>query len=109
MMLDVKQGDCILLKSNDKVILIDTGGSYNYEYSDNIVSYLKSIGINKIDYLFITHGDMDHIGSSFELVEKIKIDKIYFNSNQYNENELRLIKLLKEKHIYYWLHNHGIM
>lgn len=101
MMVDVKQGDCILLKSNDKVVLIDTGGSYNYEYSDNIVSYLKSIGINKIDYLFITHGDMDHIGSSYSLVEKIRLDRVYFNSNDYNENELRLIKQLKKKNIYY--------
>ena len=101
MMMDVKQGDCILLKSNDKVVLIDTGGSYNYEYSDNIVSYLKSIGINKIDYLFITHGDMDHIGSSYSLVEKIRLERVYFNSNDYNENELRLIKQLKKKNIYY--------
>jgi len=101
MMMDVKQGDCILLKSNDKVALIDTGGSYNYEYSDNIISYLKSIGINKIDYLFITHGDMDHIGSSYSLVEKIRIERVYFNNNDYNENELRLINLLKKKHIYY--------
>ena len=100
-MMDVKQGDCILLKSNDKVVLIDTGGSYNYEYSDNIVSYLKSIGINKIDYLFITHGDMDHIGSSYSLVEKIRLERVYFNSNDYNENELRLIKQLKKKNIYY--------
>ena len=101
MMMDVKQGDCILLKSNDKVALIDTGGSYNYEYSNNIASYLKSIGINKIDYLFITHGDMDHIGSSYSLIKKIKIERVYFNSNEYNENELRLIKLLKGKNIYY--------
>jgi len=101
MMMDVKQGDCILLKSNNKVVLIDTGGSYNYEYSDNIVSYLKSIGINKIDYLFITHGDMDHIGSSYSLVEKIKVERVYFNNNDYNENELRLINLLNKKHIYY--------
>ena len=31
----------------------------------------------------------------------IKIDKVYFNSNQYNENELRLIKLLKKKNIHF--------
>ena len=99
--LDVRQGDCLLLKSNNKVALIDTGGSYNYEYSDNIVDYLKSIGIRKIDYLFITHGDMDHIGSSYELINKIKVPKVYFNSNDYNENEKRLIKELKKKNIFH--------
>ena len=99
--LDVKQGDCLLLKSNNKVALIDTGGSYNYEYSDNITDYLKSIGIRKIDYLFITHGDMDHIGSSYELINKIKVSKVYFNNNDYNDNEKRLIKELEKKRIFY--------
>lgn len=99
--LDVRQGDCLLLKSNNKVALIDTGGSYNYEYSDNITDYLKSIGIKKIDYLFITHGDMDHIGSSYELINKIKVSKVYFNNNDYNDNEKRLIKELEKKSIFY--------
>ena len=101
MMMDVKQGDCIVLKSNNNIALIDTGGSYNYDYSNNIIDYLKSIGIRKINYLFITHGDMDHIGSSYKLVENFSVDKVYFNNNEYNENELRLIKILKENNIYY--------
>jgi competence protein ComEC len=51
--------------------------------------------------MFLTHGDMDHLGSSFSLVNKIKIENVYFNSNSYNENEKKLITLLEKKHIFY--------
>ena len=102
MMLDVKQGDSIILKSNDKVALIDTGGSYNYDYSDNIVNYLKSIGIRKIDYLFITHGDYDHMGEALDLVENFKVEKVIFNCGEFNDLEQKLIKVLKEKKIPYY-------
>ena len=47
------------------------------------------------------HGDLDHMGSSYKLIEKIEIENIYFNSNSYNEHEIELINLLKEKKISY--------
>lgn len=99
--LDVQQGDAIVLKSNNRLFLIDTGGSYNYEYSTQIVKYIKSLGISRIDKMFLTHGDMDHLGSSYQLVNKIKVNNIYFNNNEYNNNEKQLIELLKKKRINY--------
>ena len=99
--LDVKEGDCILVKSNNKVVLIDTGGSTYTEYSDEIIKYIKSLGVSKIDKMFLTHGDMDHLGSSYKLVDKIKIDYVYFNVNEYNYNEKELINLLDIKKIPY--------
>lgn len=101
-MFDVKQGDCILLKSKNKAILIDTGGSYNYEYSDSIVDYLKSIGIRKIEYLIITHGDYDHMGEAINLVNKFKVKNVIFNHGEYNELEKKLIKVLEKKKIPYY-------
>ena len=99
--LDVNEGDSIVVKSNNSLILIDTGGSNNYEYSDSITKYIKSLGIGKINKLFLTHGDMDHLGSSYNLIEKIKVDNVYFNNNDYNDNEKRLINLLINKKIPY--------
>ena len=99
--LDVNEGDSIVVKSNNSLILIDTGGSNNYEYSDSITKYIKSLGIGKINKLFLTHGDMDHLGSSYNLIEKIKVDNVYFNNNAYNDNEKRLINLLINKKIPY--------
>lgn len=99
--LDVKQGDAIAIKSNNSVNLIDTGGSNYTEYSDEIAKYIKSLGISKIDKLFLTHGDMDHLGSSYELVNKIRINKVFFNSDEYNTNEKDLIKELIKMKISY--------
>ena len=97
--LDVSQGDAMVIKDRDNLYLVDTGGSINYEYSSQIVKYIKSLGLNKIDKMFITHGDMDHLGSSYEIVNKINVKQVYFNNNEYNENEIKLINLLKKKKI----------
>ena len=102
---DVSQGDSILLHypHNKYNILIDTGGNYNYEISKNIIiPYLKSKGISKIDYLILTHGDYDHIGSSLYLANHFKINKVFFNCGSHNELEKELIKVLDKKHIKYY-------
>ena len=58
--LDVGQGDSSLIISpfNKQTIMIDTGGIIysNYHISDNIITYLNSMGISKIETLIITHG-----------------------------------------------------
>lgn len=100
-MLDVKQGDAIVLHSNNKTILIDTGNNQYTDYGSKIVLYMKSMGIREINHLFITHGDMDHIGGSFTIVNNIKVNNVWFNNNLYNENENNLIKLLNNKIINY--------
>ena len=103
--LDVSQGDSILLHypHNKYNILIDTGGNYNYEISKNIIiPYLKSKGINKIDYLILTHGDYDHMGESINLIENFKVEKVIFNCSEFNDLEKELIKVLEKKKIKYY-------
>ena len=103
--LDVSQGDSILLHypHNKYNILIDTGGNYNYEISKKIIiPYLKSKGINKIDYLILTHGDYDHMGESINLIENFKVEKVIFNCGPYNDLEKELIKDLDKKKIPYY-------
>ena len=103
--LDVSQGDSILLHypHNKYNILIDTGGNYNYEISKNIIiPYLKSKGINKIDYLILTHGDYDHMGESINLIENFKVEKVIFNCGEFNDLEKELIKDLDKKKIPYY-------
>ncbi len=99
--LDVGQGDSILIRTkNNKNILIDTGGSVSYYeeewkkknktfniMKDSIIPSFKSIGIKKIDYLFITHGDSDHIGNAKTLVDNFKVDNIFINKGKINYQE----------------------
>ena len=54
-------------------MLIDTG---DRGYGDGIVSYIKSQGINKLDYLILTHPHVDHIGGAVEVTNAFDIGKI---------------------------------
>lgn len=70
-MLDVGQGDSILLHSKNKNILVDTGGNMSYSneswemrknkssiVSNITIPYLKKQGIRRIDLLILTHGEV---------------------------------------------------
>ena len=52
----------------------------------------KSFGVKRIDYMFISHGDVDHIGNSIEYIKKIKIDNIYINKYKKTKLEKELCK-----------------
>ena len=66
-------GDSTLVVSpNGKKILIDGG-----EKDQNILlPYLLARKIKKLDYVFISHFDSDHVGEILFLMEEIKINKI---------------------------------
>ena len=101
--LDVGQGDSSLIRLKNKNILIDTGGNINYDISKNIlIPYVKSVGIKKIDYLVLTHGDYDHMGEAINLVENFKVEKVIFNCGPYNDLENELIEVLDKKRIKYY-------
>ena len=113
--LDVGQGDSCLIRVFNKNVLIDTGGkTYNkkekwrqrkkeYNIADNItIPYLKSVGVKKIDYLILTHGDFDHMGEASNLTKKFNVKKVIFNNDSYNELETSFIKILKKKKIKYY-------
>ncbi|MBQ3475229.1 MAG: DNA internalization-related competence protein ComEC/Rec2 [Bacilli bacterium] len=112
--LDVGQGDSSLIRINNKNVLIDTGGKteyvkeewqkkkHNYNLIDNSILFFKSIGIKKIDYLILTHGDYDHMGEAINLVNNFKVDKVIFNCGEYNDLEKELIKVLDKKRIKYY-------
>lgn len=100
--LDVGQGDSSIIIHKDDVVMIDSGGNYNYSVSDNIIKYLKSLGISKIKNLIISHGDYDHMGEATNLVEKFKIENVIFNCGEYNDLEKELIKVLDKKKIPYY-------
>ena len=101
--IDIGQGDSSLIRLKNKNILIDTGGNVRYSISKNILMpYIKSEGINKIDYLIISHGDYDHMGEAITLVNNFKVDKVIFNCGELNNLEKELIKVLDKKKIKYY-------
>ena len=101
--IDVGQGDSSLFCSSNQCILVDTGGIYNKNVSEKSINMLKSLGIRKIEKLYLTHGDYDHMGDSIYFVNNFKVSEIVLNSNELNELELNLIDELNSKHINYVL------
>lgn len=107
--LDVWQGDSAVIRApyDDEVIMIDTGGRLEFEkeewaiknkkynISNNIIVFLKSVGITKINYLFISHGDDDHMGEAINITNNFKVENIVLNIGEYNENEIKLINNVK--------------
>lgn len=99
-MFDVGEADSMLISTPSKKvnILIDTGRGIDI---NNIIIYLKSIGISKLNYLIITHGDEDHIGGALYLIDNFKVDNVILNKGDYTELEVELITQLKNKNIKY--------
>ena len=53
--------------------MIDAGN--NHEGKD-VVDYLNQQGIDKLDYLILTHPDADHIGGGDDVLEKIEVEQV---------------------------------
>ena len=112
--IDVGQGDSTLIVTeNNKSILIDTGGKLSYKteswkqknkefnlMASSIIPFFKSIGLKKIDYLLITHGDADHAGYSIELLNNYKVMNKYTNKGRKNSLEKKInINSLESKYL----------
>jgi len=78
--LDVGQGSAFVVQVGEKTLVYDTGPKYTDSFdagSGIVASYLFSQGINHIDRLVVSHGDMDHAGGLTGLLEKISVDKLF--------------------------------
>jgi competence protein ComEC len=75
-MLDVGQGQAILLQSNGKTFLVDCGGDYEEDAADIAAETLLSQGICRLDGIILTHYDLDHSGGLEYLLTRIDTDLI---------------------------------
>jgi len=114
--LDVGQGDSqiIVTEKQKDVIMIDTGGvvsfdnekwkqkNRKYNLSNNIISFMKSKGIDKVSTMILSHGDFDHMGEAINLINNFKVEKVIFNCGEFNDLEKDLIKVLDKKKITYY-------
>ena len=97
--LDVGQADSILISSNNKYVLIDAGNNLD---GNNLVEYLKELGVTKIDYLIGTHAHEDHIGGLDNVIRSFDIDKFYMPKTVVaTASYEQVINALKDKNITY--------
>lgn len=102
--IDVGQGDStFLVTPNNKTILIDGGGSTSKEYDvgkSTLLPYILDRGYTKIDYIFISHFDQDHVGGILTILEELRVGKVYISKQSENsENYQEFLKIIKDKKI----------
>ena len=75
--LDVGQGQCIVLQSEGNTFLVDCGGDRGEKAADIAAEYLLSQGIRRIDGLILTHYDRDHAEGAQYLPHWVEIERVY--------------------------------
>lgn len=91
-MIDVGQGDSILIMAPSGNVLIDAGDE---DAEDDLKRYLDDHGIEEIEYLLLTHPDADHIGSADMVVNTYSVGHVIMEPYTY-ATETKVYKNLEE-------------
>lgn len=96
-MLNVGQGDAILIKSGEQTALIDTS---DLDEQDKLKKELDKAGVKKIDKLILTHPHADHIGGMDVMLKDFQVAEVYDNGMPSTSKiYLRYMKALKSQQI----------
>ncbi len=75
-MLDVGQGQCILLQSGNMTAMVDCGGDYDHETGELAARKLLMQGEDRVDILVLTHYDLDHTGGVEHLFSRLQVGQL---------------------------------
>ena len=73
--LDVGQGDALLTRLDDSTMLVDAGPDA-HTASVAIVPELRRLGVERLDYLVLTHADGDHIGGAPTVMREFAVGTV---------------------------------
>ena len=70
---DAGKADAILLTTANGAVLIDAGEK---GFGKTILAYLEEMGVEKLDYLIVTHFDQDHVGGAAKVLNNIAVGTV---------------------------------
>lgn len=76
-MIDVGQGQSVLIQSQGRFYLVDCGGYSETSSADAAAETLLSQGVSHLDGIIVTHYDEDHAGGIINLLTRISADQVY--------------------------------
>ena len=89
---DVGQGDAALVQGNFASVLIDTGsGPLDGTGGAALIRGLRSLGVNQLDALVITHGDLDHRAGAARVLEELRVRELWLPNG--GQDDPRLTEL----------------
>lgn len=97
--LDVGQGDAILIQTGEQNILVDAGDTDEIE---KLKAALKKDNIKVIDKLIITHPHRDHLGGALTVFQDCEVKAVYDNGQTATPKFYReYLRTIKAKNIPY--------
>ena len=103
--IDMGQGDALLLSKDGKYALIDAGETMSpseRESREAIFAYLDSLGVKKLEFLLLTHQDYDHIGSALDVLKRYDVGVVYDNGVEHTSKTYEnLMAYLVEEDVNY--------
>ncbi len=98
-MLDIGQGDALLIRSPEQTILVDSG---DVDKREELVKLLRAEKVSEIDKLITTHPHADHLGGAYALLKNFTVKEALDNGQPTtNKTYQTYLKLLKEKKVAY--------
>ena len=76
--IDVGQGDGVLVQAGDESYLIDAGRP---EEGPNVVDFLRSRGVRKLDGIVVSNPDADHIGGFLDVFDAFEVETVYVSGD----------------------------
>ena len=77
-MLDVGQGDALLLRDGDATLLVDGGGWRRPGFGGRVLlPALAALGVSRLDVLAVTHPDRDHCGGAVDLLRELPVGQVW--------------------------------
>ncbi len=96
---DVGQADCTLVMNNGETILIDGGNDSN---GDDLVKYIKSQEISRIDTIIATHLHADHIGGLDDIIDNFDIGIVFMPDTINSSKQVEeLLDAMERKNLNY--------
>jgi competence protein ComEC len=103
--LDVGQGDSIILHSQNSTALIDAGDTNKYPI---ISSKLEELNVGELDYIFLTHHHQDHLGSMRPVLTDYKVNLFVDTASFYSTKSYEtLMDTVSEENIPYRITSTG--